>query len=279
MKYYHVDVFSSKPMSGNGLAVVFPDREIDSETLLNITGEFRQFETVFIYPGEDGCFPLRIFTVDEELEFAGHPVLGAAAVLHKAFYSEFRNQNVSVKIKERNLSVVSEGKDGLFSVTMNQGYPDYLNTVDEKYYHQIAESLNLSVSDIDHAFPLEVVSTGLPYLLVPLKSGIEKCGIKVSDFEKQLKQFSAKFVYVFDTGSLECRTWDNSGIFEDVATGSAAGPLCAWLIKHGVKKANEKIYLSQGRFLNRPSVIECWSDSGEVFIKGDVSFFGEGELY
>ncbi len=278
MKYCHVDVFSSKPLSGNGLTVVFPDKEIDDQILGDITKEFKQFETAFIYARENEAYPVRIFTVEEELEFAGHPVLGAGAVIHRTFYPDDKIKNTVIKIKERNITVESEKIGNTFSVTMNQGVPDFINTIPVNCYAEIADSLNLSLNDMDANFPLEVVSTGLPYLLIPLSGNIGKCKITHSHFEQLLHKFNAKFVYVFDTKNLECRTWDNFGLVEDVATGSAAGPLCAYLIKYKVKEQHEKIVLSQGKYVNRPSEIECWMTSREVYIKGHVSFFSHGEL-
>jgi predicted PhzF superfamily epimerase YddE/YHI9 len=89
-----------------------------------------------------------------------------------------------------------------------------------------------------------------------------------------------KFVYLFHPETLECRTWDNRGKVEDAATGSAAGPLCAYLVKNGFRQAGEVIRLHQGRYVNRPSIIEGWvSPNGEVSIRGDVSFFAMGEIY
>ena len=279
MQYYHVNVFSQKPLSGNGLTAVFPDKEIDDLTLGNITKEFKQFETVFIYPGDNEAYPVRIFTVEEELEFAGHPVLGAGAIIHKIFYPNDSRKDINIKIKDRNIVVESEKKENLFSVTMNQGIPVFINTIPENHYSEIAESLNLTVSDLDLRFPLEVISTGLPYLLIPLSNNIDRCKIIHPDFTQLLNRFNAKFVYVFDTEKLECRTRDNLGLTEDVATGSAAGPLCAYLIKHKIKKENELIYISQGKFVNRPGKIESWMKSREVYIRGDVSFFSQGEIY
>jgi PhzF family phenazine biosynthesis protein len=279
MKYYHVDVFSSKLFSGNGLTIVFPNKEIDDSTLGNIAKEFKQFETVFIYTKENGAYPIRIFTVEEELGFAGHPVLGTGAIIHKIFYPHDIRKKIIIKIKDRNIIVESEKKDNIFSVTMNQGVPIYINTIPENHYSEIAESLNLTISDIDNRFPLEVISTGLPYLLIPLSNNIDKCKIRHSNFEQLLNKFNAKFVYVFEINSLECRTWDNFGLVEDAATGSAAGPLSAYLIKHKIKKENEIIYISQGKFVNRSSLIESWMKSQEVYIKGFVSFFSQGEIY
>lgn len=279
MKYYHVDVFSSKLFSGNGLTIVFPNKEIDDSTLGNIAKEFKQFETVFIYSKDNEAYPIRIFTVEEELGFAGHPVLGTGAIIHKIFYPHDIRKKIIIKIKDRNIIVESEKKDNIFSVTMNQGVPIYINTIPENHYSEIAESLNLTISDIDNRFPLEVISTGLPYLLIPLSNNIDKCKIRHSNFEQLLNKFNAKFVYVFEINSLECRTWDNLGLVEDVATGSAAGPLSAYLIKHKIKKENEIIYISQGKFVNRSSLIESWMKSQEVYIKGFVSFFSQGEIY
>ena len=126
---------------------------------------------------------------------------------------------------------------------------------------------------------MECVSTGLPYLLVPLRSNVSSSKILRDDFEAFLSNFEAKFVYVFDTNTLECRTWDNFGSTEDVATGSAAGPLCAYLVQHKIKKKDEVIDLHQGKFVNRPSIIKGWvSQTGDVFITGEVSFFASGTI-
>jgi PhzF family phenazine biosynthesis protein len=137
--------------------------------------------------------------------------------------------------------------------------------------------------DIDDNYPIETVSTGLPYLIVPLKSNINKSNIVRDNFEDFLSAFKAKFVYVFDTNTLECRTWDNVAHTEDAATGSAAGPLCAYLVRHNIKTHNEIINLQQGRFVNRPSIITGWVSKSEldenVFITGKVSFFACGEIF
>ncbi len=279
MKYFHVDVFSSTPLNGNGLTVVFLDKDMDFQTLKSVTNEFRQFETVFVYLQNSEIYPIRIFTLQEELDFAGHPVLGTGALIHKIFYPNHRLKDISIKIKERVIVLNSEKIENYFSVTMNQGSPVYVGTVPVNYNEEICEALNLGLNDIDDSFPLEVISTGLPYLIIPLRSGIEKCKIKRSNFERLLNKFNAKFVYLFDKVSLECRTWDNLGLVEDVATGSAAGPLCAYLIKRGIKREDEKIFISQGKFVNRPSKIECWTDCKEIFIKGAVSLFGQGEIF
>jgi len=279
MRYYHVDVFSDAPLGGNGLTVVFPDAGMDGSAFLEIAREFKQFETSFIYPFRDGAFPVRIFTVDEELPFAGHPLLGSAAVLHRVHFPGAASARVVVSLGCRKVTLesVARGQSG-YSVTMNQGEPEFLADIDRSFARDIAQSLALSSDDIDPGYPLEVVSTGLPYLLVPLRSGLDRAHIDRHDFEFFLSGFGAKFAYLFDTRTLECRTWDNDGRVEDSATGSAAGPLAAYLVINGKARKGEAIELSQGRFTGRPAKIECRVEDGSVFVRGDVAFFAEGEI-
>ena len=279
MKYYHVDVFSKAPMSGNGITVVFPDEPLPDQDLLSITKEFNQFESIFLYPMENEMFQARIFTVQEELPFAGHPILGAGAVIHKLFYADSHATDISFSLGERNILIHSESAGQHFEVKMNQGTAAFVSTIGSAEHRRIAESLNLSLDDIDKDYPIETVSTGLPYLLVPVSKNIEKCSIRRSDFEQFLSGYGAKFVYVFDTSTLQCRTWDNDGAVEDVATGSAAGPLCAYLVKNGQATQGDIITLHQGSYVGRPSVIKGWVDSrNEVIIMGDVVFFATGTI-
>ncbi len=282
MQYFHVDVFSSQPLSGNGLTVVFPDKELSDQSLLEITREFKQFETIFIYPKTaDDSFPVRIFTVDEELGFAGHPVLGAGAVIHQLFYSNHSIAEITINLSGRKVIIKSELSGKVYDITMNQGQPEFMSRITPFEFKTISGALNLEESDLYPDYPLEVISTGLPYLLVPVKNALPKAKITHPDFESLLAGYGAKFVYVFDPETIECRTWDNRGDVEDIATGSAAGPLCAYLVKNGFKQKDNLISISQGRFVNRPSIIYGWvsQTNNEVFIRGRVSFFGIGELF
>lgn len=96
MKYFHADVFSSKVLSGNGVSVVFLEDNFEREKLLQVAQELKQFETVFVLPEKDGMFPIRVFTVQEEIPFAGHPVIGTAAVIHKLFYKNDEEKEISI---------------------------------------------------------------------------------------------------------------------------------------------------------------------------------------
>ncbi len=280
MRYFHVDVFSARPLGGNGLAVVFPDRAIDDGELQSVAREFNQFETSFVYPVRGSSYPVRVFTVEEELPFAGHPLLGSAAMIHHVFHRGDDEIPVTMLLGSRRVSCLSrlrqEDGQSVYSITMNQDAPEYVSAVDSRRAADIAVAVGLHVSDLDARYPLEVVSTGLPYLLVPLRAGIDRVRVAHPDFEKFLSGFGAKFAYFFDTATLECRTWDNAGRVEDVATGSAAGPLAAYLVKNGYRAPGETINLSQGSRVGRPSRIECWLDGGAVFIRGDVAIFAEG---
>lgn len=283
MHYVHVDVFSMKPLGGNGLTVAFPGGDVGSDILQEMAREFKQFETAFVYPERLGAFPVRVFTIEEELPFAGHPLLGSAAVIHREFFRERTRTAISIALKGRTVSLESVvrdtdgGKGARYTVTMNQGRPDFIATVDPTRARAIGSALSLDIADLDPAYPLEVVSTGLPYLLVPLRSGLDRARVAGPGFESFLVGLGAKYAYLFDTATLECRTWDNSGLAEDAATGSAAGPLAASLVRQGRFREGETITLSQGRFVGRPSLIECRLEQGEVFIAGDVAVFAEGK--
>jgi len=280
MTYFHVDVFTTKPMTGNGLTVVFPTEPLEGAHLLGITQEFRQFETIFIYPEKEGCHPFRVFTVEEELEFAGHPAIGAAAVIHHLKTDAKQEIDIVLKRENRFIHMGSKRNGETYRVTMNQGSPKFTGTLTPSDYEKILTALNIKSQDIHPHYPVEVVSTGLPYLLLPLRSSLDKVAIIRKGFEELLAEWGAKFAYFFDPETLECRTWDNEGMVEDIATGSAAGPLCAYLVKNGFRKAGEKINIHQGRFTGRPSIITGWQsvDSGEIEIAGDVAFFGRGEI-
>ncbi|MDC7124825.1 MAG: PhzF family phenazine biosynthesis protein [Spirochaetales bacterium] len=281
MEFYHVDVFSKEPLMGNGLSVVFVDTEIEDSILLKIAQEFKQFETIFIYPKENGVYPARIFTVEEELDFAGHPVIGAAGVISKR-EKDSSSKEVKLKIKNRILTTNVETESNYYKVSMNQGPATFISSLGISDINEIIRSLNLCTEEISKDYPIEVVSTGLKYLLLPVKdqASLAKARIVVSNFEEQLDRVGAKFVYIFEPQTLECRTWDNMGQVEDVATGSAAGPLCAYLVKNNFKDKGEPIIIKQGSFTGRPSIIKTFVEekTDNVNIEGDVSFFAKGDL-
>ena len=280
MDYYQVDVFSDQVLAGNGLSVVFANRSLEAELMLKITQEFKQFETIFIFPPINGQYPVRIFTVQEELYFAGHPIIGAAGLLHKLSAPDRMQLGIEILLGERTIKLDSENCGAFFKVTMNQGQAEHISTLPEAQKREIAPWFSLVQTEISPDYPLSVVSTGLPYLLVPLRNSLPKVKIVVPDLEKRLTGFGAKFCYFFDPETLECRTWDNTGIYEDVATGSAAGPLIAYLVANGIRNRNQEVILRQGRFLQRESLIAGHlTEDNEVLITGSVSLFSQGTIF
>ena len=281
MTIYHVDVFSKVPYAGNGLTVVFYENKLDAKEMQKIACEFKQFETIFLQRLDEECYMAKIFTVEEELDFAGHPILGAAAVVHREKFEEESEKEITFKLNKGDIVTTSKKCGDYYEVTMNQGNPQWILEVSNEWKAQYCKALNLSMSDLSEGYPMEVVSTGLPYLLVPIKSELEKAKIVCDNFEALLAKNKAKFVYVFDVNKTEGRTWDNFGLVEDVATGSAAGPMGAYLYKHGCFKKEELIEINQGQYVGRPSVIKvsCKEETGEIFVSGDVKVIMKGELY
>ena len=281
MIYYHTDVFSAKSLSGNGLTVIYHEDIMDSQFMQRIAQEFKQFETIFLMQVAEKRFRARIFTVEEELDFAGHPILGAIATVHEKLYAGENRLSAAFELNKKTVQLETIKKDGYFRATMNQGIPEFLGTVEKEKGTMILQALNLTIDNLYPMLPMEVVSTGLTYLIVPLFSGLSQAKISVRNFEELLSSINAKFVYVFDVAKMEGRTWDNSGLVEDVATGSAAGPTGAYLFKRGVYKATETIEINQGGFVKRPSKITVFSNpaTGEMKVSGDVRIIAKGQLY
>ena len=280
MIYYHVDVFSSEILSGNGLTVIFHEEDMSMQYMQAIAQEFKQFETIFLRQTGEKRFRARIFTVEEELDFAGHPILGAMAVIHEKLHAEIQNATAVFELNNKTLHAESVKMEGYFQATMNQGVPGFLGTVEGELVNMFLHALNLSTDHLHPTLPMEVVSTGLPYLIVPLASGLEKAKISTKDFEEQLEKIQAKFVYLFCVDRMEGRTWDNRGLIEDVATGSAAGPTGAYLYKWNICNADEDILINQGGFVGRPSKIKVFADqsTGHIKVAGDVKIIAKGQL-
>lgn len=278
MLYYHADVFCKEPMTGNGLTVfiapAFPERAV----MQQIAREFRQFETIFLVRRSDAVFDARIFTVEEELDFAGHPVLGAAAVVQQEFLQEAPS-TVRFNLNSKQVSVSCTAQGDFYDCCMDQGQAEFICAPAPEEYAQYLQPLNLAAQNLAAGYPLEVVSTGLPYLLLPLASGLEQARILVTDYEWRLARIGAKFVYVLDVNAVEGRTWDNAGMAEDVATGSAAGPVGAYLYKHNRFSPTQEILLRQGRFVGRDSEISVRKDEtgGNMLVTGQVRLLVRGE--
>ena len=277
-----VDVFASEPLAGNGLSVFLLDEELPTPLMQRITQEMRQFETIFLRR-LDRPFALaaRIFTMEEELAFAGHPVIGAAAWLHAEQFGERDEVSLELVLRDRLVGVTSRRDGVAYFAQMDQGVATFEPPIPVDKWPGLLQALNLGSADLAPGLPLQVVSTGLPYLIVPIRSKLHSVRIGVSNFEALLATVGAKFAYIFDIERREGRTWDNDGRVEDIATGSAAGPTAAYLVRHGLAASGEPQVLAQGRFLHRPSILHATvtGDSElRVQVGGRVCLVGGGAL-
>jgi trans-2,3-dihydro-3-hydroxyanthranilate isomerase len=254
------DVFSSKPLEGNSLAVFFDGRGLSDAEMQSIAKEMNLSETTFILPRDAGIerergVHVRIFTVQEELPFAGHPTLGTAFAL--------RGQTAAEKI-------VLELNVGKVPVHFDEGTGEpafgEMMQVDPVFGIQhnrdaVAGAVGLRPQDIDDSLPIQTVSTGVPFTVVPLKSltAIQNVRMDFSRAAEYLAKTGGKFFYfvtretVDPQARLHARMLFYNG--EDPATGSAAGCAAAWMVAHGVAKPDERVLIEQGIEMQRPSRI------------------------
>ena len=253
-----VDVFSSRPLEGNQLAV-FPDaRGLRDSEMQALAREMNLAETTFVLPrpraieSKQGV-KVRIFTVQEELEFAGHPTLGTAFVLRK------RNQGeVALALKVGRIPVRFEELNGKLFGEMQQRDP-VMGSFHDKRAVALAAGLGPEVIDPD--LPIQTVSTGMPFAIVPLR------GLQViRDFNPSWKRMAeyleptdAKFFYFVTRETVDPKARLHARMIfyngEDPATGSAAGCCAAWMVAHGVARSEERVLIEQGLEIRRPSQI------------------------
>ncbi len=252
--FHLVDVFTARPFSGNSLAV-FPDAHgLADDQMLSITRELRHFESVFLCPADGRtAVRARVFDLIRELAFAGHPVMGAAGVLHGLRAPEGGVAEWMFELPAKSVPATTRADGDAIHVEIDQGAPEFGETLTTEQSFTVARALNVSPRDISDIAPAQVVSTGLRYLVMPLRDGLERARIVDAGFEKMLASVGAEFAYVIDVENLEARHWNNDGLTEDIATGSGAGTAAAFLAQAGRVACNAPFTLRQGRFVGRPS--------------------------
>jgi trans-2,3-dihydro-3-hydroxyanthranilate isomerase len=278
LQYRQVDVFAQEALNGNGVAVFWDCGEITTGIMQGLTRELRQFEAIFLRAtGVQNQFRAKVFTMEEELDFAGHPVLGAAAVLHEK-HGRNEVEPWRIVLNARTIGVTTRRTGTSYVATMLQPEAEFLAPILlPADIERIMLAINLTVEDKHPALPIEVGSTGLPYLIVPIRGGIEKARIVTDTLEPLLAKLGARFLYVYDVERSEGRNWDNRGLVEDIATGSAAGPVGAYLCRHGFREPGRELRIAQGRHAGRPSemVVRVLS-SGGVEVTGAVQMIASG---
>ena len=254
------DVFSSQPLEGNSLAVFFDARGLTDGEMQSIAKEMNLSETTFILPRDpeierERGVRARIFTVQEELPFAGHPTLGTAFALR----GESGAGQITLDLNVGKVPVRFEDHSG-------QPVFGEMTQIDPIFGVQheraaVAHAIGLNVDDFDPSLPIETVSTGIPYTVVPLKTlrGIQKLRVDLSRADDYMAKTGGKFFYfvsretVDPAARLHARMLFYNG--EDPATGSAAGCAAAWMVACGVAKPNERVLIEQGIEMQRPSRI------------------------
>jgi trans-2,3-dihydro-3-hydroxyanthranilate isomerase len=159
-------------------------------------------------------------------------------VLHSELSAAAAEETWELELSSGIVSVLTRGRDGWVEASMDQLPARFGVNVTGELTDRYRRALGLPLAAVYADLPMQVVSTGLPYLIVPVHAqGLATAHIATPDFEAILAASGAKFVYVLDPAIPEGRTWDNTGRIEDVATGSAAGPAAAYLIEHRVHPA------------------------------------------
>jgi len=301
LKFYQADVFTAQPFGGNPVAV-FPDAKgLSDDQLQQIAREMNLSETVFVFPPLDpaAVVRLRIFTPTQEIPFAGHPVVGTMFVL-TALGLLATSEPVTRVVQECNIGLfpvdlhVRDGR--VLRVVMTQPAPQFLETVDDtEDLYKVANALGIAKQAISGAkWPLQVVSTGLPVLIVPVRTltavrSIEPDSSAIIDL---CRRFGANGIMVFTTVTVEpfatvhARMFAPSiGIPEDPATGSAGGALGAYLVQNGVVDVGPmtEITIEQGYEIERPSRILVQVESDDdaiqtVKVGGQCVMVVEGTL-
>jgi trans-2,3-dihydro-3-hydroxyanthranilate isomerase len=258
LPFVTVDVFSSRALEGNPVAVFTDARGLSDADMQAIALETRLSETTFIIPRDeateraDGVM-VRIFTVAEELPFAGHPTLGTASVVaHARHVTE-----VALDLKVGRIPVSFTAAPGGLFGEMTQRDPEFgkIHDADE-----IARATGIPLSELDTSIPFQTVSTGFAFAIVPLRSlaTLGKLQIDLARAYEYLATTDARQFYFItrDTNgeaALRARMFFYGG--EDPATGSAAGCTAAWMVRHAVAKSDEQVIIAQGIEMKRPSRI------------------------
>lgn len=290
-EFYIVDVFAEEKYAGNQLAVFRKAKDISDAHMQKFAKEMHFSETTFILSDEkrDGGYDVRIFTPEHEIPFAGHPTLGTAFVIQQEIGRQ-PIQRVTLNLKVGQIPVDFQYQGTKVEMMwMKQINPSFGATFDAK---TMAQVLNLDAGDIDDRFPIQDVSTGTPFIMVPLKTleSVKRSTIDKEKYFDLIKDTQAKAILVFcpetynKANHLNVRVYaDYYGVPEDPATGSANGCLAGYLARHRFFGKDEiDIRVEQGYEIGRPSSLLLKShDRGEeieVFVGGRVQMIAQGEF-
>ena len=259
LQMIQMDVFASTPLEGNPLAV-FPNADgLSDIQMQSIAKEMNLSETTFVFRRDPATerergIRVRIFTVAEELPFAGHPTLGTAFVLR----GDTGASEVALDLNVGNIPVTFEQQSSPLFGEMRQRDPEFGATHDRE---AVALAAGLNPDDLESDLPIQTVSTGVPFTIVPVRSleTMQRLRIDFARAAEYLEPTGGKFFFfvsratVDPSARLHARMIFYNG--EDPATGSASGCAAAWAVQYGVAKPDERVLIEQGVEMNRPSRI------------------------
>lgn len=284
-RYTLLDVFTATPLEGNALAVVHDADALDESTMLAVARETRLSETTFVQrshvAGAD--YRNRIWTVEHELPFAGHPSLGTAVAMARAEHG--------TDGAPRAVRYVQQTGAGLqpIDVRLDGPHAAHASMLQEPAVHgaevpraEIMQAIGLTPEHADRTLPPQLAATGLPVLIVPLRDldALARARPDWPAVERLLAAHGTTVLYaaVCDPAAAHARTraFVSAATGEDPATGSAAGPLCAYL---AARADCSQVTVEQGIEMGRPSRLDAAMEDDRPRVGGDVVVVGEGTLH
>jgi len=279
-----LDVFTATPMAGNGLAVVHDADGLGEAAMQAFARETRLSETTFVQSARDAGLDYvnRIWTLAGEMPFAGHPSLGTAvAVAVAAGGGEPARLVQQTPAGRQPVDVErADSEDRLWRASMLQEPVGFGERVEAA---PLLAAVGLPPEAADPALPFQVVSTGTPHVMAPLRTPDALAVVRPDSaaLRAVLAPLSVLYLCAVDPQAEAARArgilLDQEGTaFEDPATGSAAGPLLAHL--HG-RTGLERLTVSQGVEMGRPSTLRCALESDRVRVGGDVVVLAQGTVW
>jgi trans-2,3-dihydro-3-hydroxyanthranilate isomerase len=268
-EFVQLDVFTRTPLTGNPLAVFTDARGLSDQQMQALAREMNLSETTFVLPRESQVEAqegkrVRIFTVEEELPFAGHPTLGTALYLQSTAASGADEIVLDLNVGKIGVRFSTDSNHTSNCVAgdvfgeMRQRDPEFGPTLPPD---KVASVLGTNGSEIAAEWPSQIVSTGLPFAIVPIRDAKTLANLQpdLVRMSALLDGTGAKFCYFIcpeeNQGWREVRARMFFYGGEDPATGSAAGCAVSWLVRHGLAKSDEQILIYQGAEARRPSEI------------------------
>jgi len=292
LPFYLVDVFAKRPLTGNPLAVVAEADDVDEQLMRAIAREFNQSETTFVLAPtvQRATWRLRSFTpAGVEVGGAGHNALGAWWWLAAAGRLQLDDggARLAQEIGGRVLPVQVVGEGGRpRAIEMQQEPPKQGNRLGD--LAELAAALRVSGGDLVEDLPAQVVSTGAAHLLVQARSraAVDRADPDAARLAAALRAVGGEGCYLYSLDAIDrdstayARFFNPTvGIWEDPATGTAAGPLATHLVAHGVVSDGSTVLIEQGHAMGRPSRIEIRVHGERVTIAGAGVVVAEGTLH